>query len=359
MNRGLSLYLDLIRFSAAMGVLLGHSRALMAPVIPKILAVHASECVIVFFLLSGFVIRYVSRSREQDWKSYASARATRLYSVAIPAIVVTLVLDRIGLAIAPEHYASLQFFDGPGRWTEILASLAFLNEVWRAHVVVGSNEAYWSLGFEAAYYVAFCAVFLRSLAGRIAFLVLWLAVFGPLVAAYGLLWLMGVWLYDVVSDPAKLGQIPKPFAWIFIASPLVYPVLKYVVFPPVGSAFHAYDVRLTIIAWCYAALLATAFALHIAGVATVLGRCDWIGPRSERAVRWLAGATFTVYLMHQPLIIFLSAVLRTEQSGAIVQVGAEILAFCILLALAEIGERRKSQIKAFMHSIPRRKLHTE
>ncbi len=353
MKRGLSLYLEVVRFLAAMGVLLGHSRVLMAPAIPKVLAVHASECVIVFFLLSGFVIRFVSRSREQDWRAYASARAIRLYSVAVPAIVVTLVLDRIGLALAPEHYAALDFFDGTGRWTEILTSLAFLNEAWRAHIVVGSNEAYWSLGFEAAYYVAFSAVFIRSMLWRAAFLLLWLAIFGPLVAAYGLLWLMGAWLYDVVSDPAKLARIPTPLAWIFIASPLIYPVLKYGVFPPVGSAFHAYDLRLTIIAWCYAALLASAFGLHIAGVARVVGRAEWIGPRSEQAIRWLAGATFTIYLMHQPLIIFFSAIFRTQQRGALVQVGAEVLAFCILLALAEVGERRKSQIKASMRSLSR------
>jgi hypothetical protein len=65
-----------------------------------------------------------------------------------PASVMALVLDRIGLALS-ERYAELDSFDGRGLWDEIFASLVFLNEVWRAYIVVGRTEAYWSLSFEA------------------------------------------------------------------------------------------------------------------------------------------------------------------------------------------------------------------
>ena len=346
MNKNLSIYLDFVRFVAAIGVFLGHSRALMAPSIPKILAVHASECVVLFFVLSGFVIRYVSRAREQTLGHYAAARAIRLYSVAVPAILLTLVLDIIGAGLAPAHYNQLSFFDGSGRPAEVLTSLAFLNEAWGIHVVVGTNEAYWSLGFEAAYYIAFCAVFMASAVWRMVFLVLWAAVFGPQVVAYGALWLLGAVLYDAISQPGFLNRITPRMAWALFGCPIFYPVLKYGLFPPVGSAFRHYDLAFSMVAWLYAALLSVLVARNIVGAARLLESAVTIDHRIARSIRWLAGATFTIYLTHQPLVVFVSAVGRSQERGAAFQYAAVALVFVLLLLLAECGERRKPQIKA-------------
>jgi peptidoglycan/LPS O-acetylase OafA/YrhL len=55
----------------------------------------------VFFVLSGFVIAFVTTERESDGRSFAIARLARVYSVALPALVVTFVLDAIGRSIKP------------------------------------------------------------------------------------------------------------------------------------------------------------------------------------------------------------------------------------------------------------------
>jgi peptidoglycan/LPS O-acetylase OafA/YrhL len=345
MNRILSLYLDCIRFLAAVGVFLGHSRLLMAPSLPKAISVHASECVILFFVMSGLVIRFVTVSRKGSACDYLTSRAVRLYSVAIPSILMTMILDRIGLAHGPEIYAALEFFDGPARPSEIFLSLAFLNEIWATHAVMGSNEAYWSLGYEAAYYIGFLAMFIKFSVRRAVFLCLWAALFGPKIALYGLLWLLGAAVFDVVADPARLTRLPRPIAWVMVCTPLIYPAMKYHLFPPVGSPFREYGLAMDLVAFSYYGLLALAFSLHLIGVARLsLGHEVPLPAAAVRAVRWLAGSTFTFYLMHQPLILCLTAVLNTRVSGIAVQYGALALAVVILLILAEFGERRKAEV---------------
>ena len=66
MNRATSLYLDLVRFTAALVVFFGHicgsrfTGGLFWQVGP-----YADEAVDVFFVLSGFVIAYVAENRER------------------------------------------------------------------------------------------------------------------------------------------------------------------------------------------------------------------------------------------------------------------------------------------------------
>ncbi len=98
MSPAFSLYLDLVRFVAACLVYLYHSnqRWLVGDVLPASDYGHSS--VVVFFVLSGYVIAYITATKERDWVSYAASRIARIYSVAVPAIVLTLALDAAGRA---------------------------------------------------------------------------------------------------------------------------------------------------------------------------------------------------------------------------------------------------------------------
>ena len=98
MNRATSLYLDLIRPAAAFIVLLSHAsfRALTGGQL-RVMASTGVQAVDVFFVLSGFVIAHVCAARESNVRSYIVSRAARIYSVAIPALILTAVVDFIGL----------------------------------------------------------------------------------------------------------------------------------------------------------------------------------------------------------------------------------------------------------------------
>lgn len=92
MNRATSLYLDVVRPVAALVVLLSHVGDQLS-----FLASAGVQAVDVFFVLSGFVIAHVSASRERDPRVYFISRAARIYSVAIPTLILTVILDSIGL----------------------------------------------------------------------------------------------------------------------------------------------------------------------------------------------------------------------------------------------------------------------
>ena len=84
LSKPFSIYLDLVRFTAACLVYLWHSnmRLLVTDVLPASNSGHSS--VIVFFVLSGFVIAFVTDTKEGHWIDYTSSRLSRVFSVVIP-----------------------------------------------------------------------------------------------------------------------------------------------------------------------------------------------------------------------------------------------------------------------------------
>lgn len=93
MKTGVSVYLDLIRGIAAIEVFLAHFGYPKFGDTLQILKPYAHLAVIAFFVISGYVIAYVSSEKESDIVSYSISRATRIYSVAIPALIITAGID--------------------------------------------------------------------------------------------------------------------------------------------------------------------------------------------------------------------------------------------------------------------------
>lgn len=98
MNKLTSIYLDLIRFTAALVVVLSHAAAFTSLKIPLISGL-GTEAVVVFFVLSGYVIAYVSNNKENNYIVFFKARAIRIYSVLIPAILITFFSTILVLSI--------------------------------------------------------------------------------------------------------------------------------------------------------------------------------------------------------------------------------------------------------------------
>lgn len=113
-----SAYLDGLRVLAALSVLIYHWAGLYH--VPKAAAGHhGHDAVIVFFVLSGFVIAHVAE-RSPDWKHFAFARVTRVYSVGFPALV---------LAFASVPYIGILGVRSGYEWTaeSFFLNLFFLN----------------------------------------------------------------------------------------------------------------------------------------------------------------------------------------------------------------------------------------
>lgn len=106
MTKSMSLFLDAARFVAACLVLLHHAAfPKFGTYLPWRLTQSGIEPVIFFFVLSGFVIAFAAEKNDRSPVDYGISRATRLLSVTIPAIALTVLLDGLGSSIAPSLYA--------------------------------------------------------------------------------------------------------------------------------------------------------------------------------------------------------------------------------------------------------------
>jgi peptidoglycan/LPS O-acetylase OafA/YrhL len=316
LSKAFSLYLDAVRFLAALLVLFFHANWIFRPEILFTSLGH--EAVVIFFVLSGFVIAYVAGTREQDFRGFMVARGARIFSVAIPAIVLTAALDAAGFCIDESVYP-----EGYRAWDlpliRVLTSSLFLNEIWTLGIQLFTNVPYWSLNYEVWYYVLFGILFFIE-GKRRWLLFLALCVFlGPKILLLLPVWWLGVWIYR--SD--YLARLPVPLAWLCLAISLAggywyvhagigqwgWDYLKHLL----GEELHLQlSFSRQFISDYY---LGVMLALHFIGLRVLLGHMNTVPKWLETTVRFLAGATFSIYLFHQPLLWFYSAVFSTVEEG--------------------------------------------
>ncbi|MGU3389476.1 acyltransferase family protein [Sphingomonas sp. M1A8_2b] len=339
LDPNLSIYLDLLRLVAAFEVVLGHARHFVMPRLPGFISGHTGEAVAVFFVLSGFVIAFVAEEKEHSLRAYATARLSRLYSVCLIALLSGFVCDmitrRYGIVPLTDH----SFYD-PAYLTNLPFSLTFTNELWFSHRVFGSNEPYWSLGFEAAYYVIFAAFFyLGRVRGAVIGVLLMLA-FGPKIVAYMPIWVFGLLAYRYIR--AGRVTMPKRLALAaFVATILVYFVVKRTMEHWAWPMYEEADLAQLAKSFVYFALVGGLVTVNIVAFRRASEGRTIFPAGLARAIRWLAGASFTLYLVHQPFFIMIASVF--PKLGASRLGGPAVIAAAVVLALliAEVSERRK------------------
>ena len=236
------IWLDFVRGLSAIAVCASHLRA--ALVVDYTRLAHATlfqrafylatglghQAVMVFFVLSGFFVGgSVLRSGERFRPgNYAIARLSRLWIVLVPALLLTAVIDHFIARVAPGVLAGSfepVWHSGPvsaagysASPLDFLANLVFLQTI--VAPVFGTNGPLWSLANEFWYYVLFplCAmtlgwalpkpsgarIALRIVLGALALGLLWLLPAG-IVDAYPI-WLLGLVAYFLAGRLATTGR---------------------------------------------------------------------------------------------------------------------------------------------------------
>jgi len=347
-NTSTSTYLNAARLLAAVVVLFDHfAQAQFSGGYLWQMHSLGSPAVDVFFVMSGFVISYVSNSPKANPTHYSVERAARILSVAVPALVATFLLDAIGRWLSPDVY-HWHDYDG-SRWlSQSLLGLTFLNETWFGHIRIGSNSPYWSMGYEVWYYVIFgLAMFgigiWRWLAVPAALLVA-----GPRVVALFPLWLIGV----ATQRCCVAGKMPAWLGLGLVSSILVGTVasLSYaVIFDALPTAIPIFDRSLTQLGPDY--IIGAMFALTIAGVFFAEPLIKPIARINEKWIAAAAGVTFTLYLFHFPLIAFFRAC--SPWPAASWQNRGMILAATIIvvIAVSHITEQKRYVLRRFLNRI--------
>jgi peptidoglycan/LPS O-acetylase OafA/YrhL len=162
--------MDMLRAVAAVEVVLCHARVLHAgaPPFSGLWQVYiygsdySTQAVVLFFVLSGFVIhlRLASQRHQQrpvfSVSGFLRNRALRIYPPLLFALVVTFVLDRIGSQINPWWYANQLPIQGETSIKAFVAAFIGLTGVIAA--TFGSNSPLWSLAYEILYYFAYVCI---------------------------------------------------------------------------------------------------------------------------------------------------------------------------------------------------------
>jgi peptidoglycan/LPS O-acetylase OafA/YrhL len=341
MSPRFSLYLDAVRFCAALVVLVSHfayPRFSHGDLLWVRELNLGSDAVAIFFVLSGLVIAHATATKDKTLGAYGFNRVTRLLSVALPAVIVTVLIDRFGAALAPAQYDGWWWNDAPALET-LARALTFTNELWFESFRVGTNGPYWSLAYEAWFYILFgAAIYLRGRA-RIAAIALAALIMGPKMLALLPVWLCGVWCYKHIRDPKWMR---RSRAWLLaLAPPLLYVLALAIKLPTIliGLSAMLFGVDFVGISLAFSDefiwnfLIGVGVAAHFIGMRALLGEQ---GARGGQSIRWLSGATFSIYLVHYPLLQFFDSILPDDLNKYAAQalVFFPTLALCILFAQA-------------------------
>ena len=359
-NRATSLYLDVARFGAAFTVFLAHfgTKALTGGVFWQF-KWFGYDAVIVFFVLSGLVIAATTSEKDIELRLYVLSRLSRLYSVVVPAIILTLLADRIGHVTAPQFYTSEWQYADSYPVLRVLCAVTFTSFSWYNELQLFSNGPYWSLCFEAAYYALFGAAHFLSGGKRWIAIAVICAIAGPRALLMLPLWLMVVAAYRIIVS-AHLSVVQGILLWtlsvIGAVAVFVAPISWLDIPFPDGLSLFAqtkptWAPHITL----RHVLLGVAVATNFIGVSFSGYIFLMILHPVRRLIRRLAGMTFSLYLFHFPLLCAYAA---TSPWSTTTWPGRAYLFVAVLITvflLSFVSEHRRAEWRSlFALLIPER-----
>lgn len=329
--------LDLVRGLSAILVCAGHLRAelfvdfgqLQHPdLLDKIFYFATGlghQAVMVFFVLSGFFVGgSVLRSGESfSAPAYAVTRLSRLWTVLLPALVITALSDAAVQQLQPNTIAGGRYAEwnsGPvaGAYSTSLitfiANLFFLQTI--TAPVFGSNGPLWSLANEFWYYLMFPLIAsAAAITGN--FKTLTRLVLGGLFAIVLVLlpseiikgfiiWLMGVAIYALNQ---RLTCKARPF-YLTLAIIIFTVTLVYSKLPSWQSTLGVSEDLIVGLGFSGLCLVLASWP----SVAASLG-----GRKLHSIGRMTSEFSYSLYLIHFPVLVFLSASIlpKFQMKGAV------------------------------------------
>jgi len=257
----------------------------------------------VFFALSGYVISYVADQKEKTLKDFAISRLARIYSVALPALMLTIAIDMY------LHFSGSKLeiptYEYAGIWKYLPVFLSFTSEIGPLHIAVLTDGPFWSLSYEVWYYIAFAVlIYLRGWP-RIVLLAILIPVLGVRALIYLPVWLLGCgcyWAHQRVSLPKSVAR-PAAVLTFALAFGLwflgFYDWLDMAVDSSLGgwpgaNLHYSAEFPIHYVVGVLAAL--HLFAIRYCSLTSLES------PTVRRAVTYAASFTFATYLGHRPLM---------------------------------------------------------
>lgn len=327
MSKAVSRFIDLVRWIATIFVALHHVNNVFINQADMMKAAHAPPvyvwwfltaytfahgAVVVFFVISGFLVGGAAFQRAQGPKPYLRTymidRTIRIYIVLLPALAYSVFMDNVGAQL----FAGLGIYEFPVyqaamKAQYIPATILSLQGIW--FPTYGTNAALWTLGMEFWYYVI-CGLALLPLSRAYAAGVRWagfalaLAIFVALAISPSY-FLFGVTIWGagaaarIASRPLMRSKWLALALWIVVVTVIRLVTHGAIILKqPLAGAIDVANAAL------FANLLLTLRFDNGEGFA-------WARPRIHT---WLSDFTYSVYVTHWPTLMWL-------QSAAILYFG--------------------------------------
>lgn len=341
-----SLALDIIRTLAAMVVAVGHlTQPYFSAGWPDLTWI-AVDSVAVFFVLSGFVIRYVTCRQPATFQRYLGDRASRIYSVAIPALLLTLLTDTIAKQINPQFYANWALdYVHPIR--RIVYNLLFCAHIWHFRRDPLSNSPFWSINYEVAYYVLYgCLFYLRAWKRWLSLIAVCLFV-GPEILYLAPLWFAGCWAYDLYARWNASGVMFRRLVQLSAALALVsgawFMVAAHIHLPSAILQF-AEHARIKPYAYRFGVVWTLLFLwlLWLARQVNISREAPFIKP-----LQFIAEGTYPLYLIHFPLFVVIAACIPYNHAAIL----PKIAIFVSVVVLGVLAGHPANQLKQQLRAI--------
>jgi peptidoglycan/LPS O-acetylase OafA/YrhL len=347
MSPQLSVYLDLVRFGAALVVLLAHLAERFFPGIP--LPFPGKDAVIVFFVLSGFVVAYVADTKERQLTEFAISRYTRLVSVFFPAMFLCLLIGPVDGVVGWQS--------GNGAWHALISvglNAFFLGQVWTVDITPPNDAPSWSLNYEAWYYLIFgIATFVRGPARWPAVALAALCA-GPKILILMPCWIAGCLLY---RHGHRFRLRPSAANLLFVGSLVAYAVYFLTdlnVWIRTGLQ-HAAPIAMGYLQWSNR--FAGDYLLCLIVLANFVAARDMGNVFSRTfaakrvAIKGAAGYTLSIYLYHMPLMIVFGAWLAPLSLGRAAGLMVAALLIPSIVILAKLTELRLRPFRAWVQRL--------
>jgi peptidoglycan/LPS O-acetylase OafA/YrhL len=355
-------FLDALRGLAALYVMIGHAKWLLwegyvrgfqqhpdqYSFFEKILMYGLSafryghQAVLFFFVLSGFVIhlkyaRNIATTgiTEFNARDYFIKRIRRIYPAFLLAILITFILDSIGSQLNYTIYNGTTpdnlINEIVPKQHDLLNFVGNLFFIQNEHIGVwGTNGPSWSLKYEWWFYMLYpVLVYLnKTSALKSSLLVILLFVsaivieprtapsFTIAVCKYLLIWWLGMLLADIYHKRIAVKHFPLSFF------ALLLPLLIVAETKSIDISFFPNDFLWSV---GFFGLLNLFFYLQQKGFAF-----SW-----AKKIQWLGDCSYTLYIIHFPIIVFLNGILLHYTNNVMPKTMAFIfpgILLCLVLA---------------------------
>ena len=352
-------YMDACRFVFAVVVAFGHAWALFIRDYQAttniaiqglyFMAGFAHSGVVLFFVLSGYWITksVVGRAdRGWRWAPYLVDRLSRVMVVLIPTLILGGALDAVAVAVldSPTHRGLTNTYVlRADVWANLTPLVIAGNVVFLQDILVhplGSNGPLWSLAYEFWYYIWFPAALLtfRRRVPSAALAAFALAWFVPALALGFVSWLCGSAVFYAERFLGRSGRQPslrKRFVALSLAA-----LVAVLLWGRTGD-YPLED-----------SVLATSFALFLLAL---LLRNPRVAPGVAPCARYGAGASFSLYAIHFPVMAFAAGTLIGPARLVPDAKGLTLVAFTLIGTVgvawlfASLTEARTSRVRAWAY----------